>query len=158
MRASQTALLILCIGCNNPRDSDDSGAPGGEAACDGEPVDEYTPGIERLGEGGRLSFAVEDAAPDPPDEGDNTWRLLLTQGGAGLDGAEVTLVPTMPAHGHGTSPESFQGQDRGDGRYEIGPFDLIMPGVWRFEIAAGGASSDESDESDEVVFTFCVEG
>lgn len=144
---------LLLAGCAAEPDTAAPFEAGAEGpGCGGTEVDVYSPGMEVDGRAGAVLFALERAAPEPPDVGENTWTVLLSAGGAPLEGARLTLEPLMPDHGHGTSPASFDGRELGQGRYEVGPFDLSMPGVWDFPLTARGATSDEAG------FTFCVEG
>jgi hypothetical protein len=71
-----------------------------------------------------------------PSLGDNRLRMrVTTPEGAPVEGAQVTVEPWMPAHGHGP-PVSPAVTDQGDGLYEAYPVRLHMPGRWTLEVEA----------------------
>ena len=98
---------------------------------------------------------IASAIPNPLNRGDNTWQIeLLDHNSISITDAEIVLEPTMPGHGHGTFPATFSGvYKESTGLYEIGPFDLIMPGSWLFTFSI--TLSDGSIDSRPI--TFCVE-
>ena len=155
MRALAAITLATLVGCATAgcADKGDSAVEDDDCAFGG--VDTYTAGIEKISGGGLFTVAITAADPAPPDRGDNTWSLLvLDAGGTAVEGGVVVIEPFMPAHGHGTTPATFDAEARGDGAYEVGPFDLFMPGLWEVAVDV----IDSAGASDDAVFTFCVEG
>ena len=104
---------------------------------------------------GKAYLRVASAIPNPLNRGDNTWQIeLLDHTSISITDAEIVLEPTMPGHGHGTFPATFTGvYKESTGLYEIGPFDLIMPGSWLFTFSI--TLSDGFTDIRSI--TFCVE-
>ncbi len=166
MRSCRTALIAVCFaltaaGCES--DGHEAGHDHGAEsdvkadthvdACGGEDVDTFDPLPSRSGD--HFTVTLVSATPAIPDKGDNTWELAIEHGGAALTGATVTVKPWMPAHGHGTNPETFAATPAAqDGRYSVGPFNLLMPGYWTVTVTI----DDGQGTSEEVVFGVCVEG
>lgn len=124
------------------------GAGGG--ACD-----TYVDGISKSG--AAFSVAIVSASPAPPEKGENTYTIKLTDAsGAAVDDATLIVEPFMPAHGHGTVPASYAGKAKGaDGVYELDPMDLFMPGTWELRVTVTGA---DGTTVENLTFTWCIEG
>ena len=64
-------------------------------------------------------------------------------------GVDLRVEPTMPAHGHGTTPvptvTPVEGQP---GTFDIRPLNLFMPGLWQIRIVVsmevGGAAVEDT--------------
>lgn len=80
---------------------------------------------------------VLTAAFDPAAAvGQNHLGITLVDGaGAGVAGATVTVEPTMPAMGHG-STETPVVSDDGAGHYTAFPVTLQMAGSWHIVVTA----------------------
>lgn len=105
--------------------------------------------------GAALTVKVISAVPDPPIRSDvNAWQLELTDGdGEPVAGCAVAVDPTMPAHGHGTTPTPTITEVEGAvGVYEARPLNLFMPGEWAIEVQIDCAGLE-----DEVVFLVEIE-
>ena len=93
--------------------------------------------------------------PTPPDVGENTWVLKVTDSDGGLvTGAQITVEPTMVHHGHGSFPPAFfsrAGTDEGSYTINVG---LHMSGYWKMTLTV----TDSGDNADTVVFSYCLEG
>jgi len=63
-------------------------------------------------------------------------------------GAEITITPWMPEHGHGVS-EKPEVKERGGGVYSVDNIVLIMTGWWELKI-----DIKEGDREDTAVFNF----
>ena len=102
-----------------------------------------------------ISLKVEAADPNPIDRGDNTWTVILSDSETNpVSDATIVLEPTMPGHGHGTFPTTFDGASGStDGSYDFGPFDLMMPGTWQLEFTI----TDSENATSTATATFCVE-
>lgn len=132
--------------------------------CDDDPSDPAavppdTPSRELLtGEslvGEALTVRVVSAVPDPPLRSDvNIWRLAVVDGaGEPVEGCEVEVEPTMPAHGHGTTPTpTVTAVDGEAGVYEARPLNLFMPGEWHIAVRPSCGST-----RDEVVFVVDIQ-
>ncbi|MCA9671965.1 MAG: FixH family protein [Myxococcales bacterium] len=154
MKALATALFgLLLAACGG----NDSAATVPDSAafdrCDGVDVSVFAPGLSFATTDGLFTVTFRSASPAPPARGDNAWTVALSDAsGAALGGATLTITPTMPTHGHGTSPPRFSAvAGSEDGVYDIPPMDLFMPGPWRnlFTISAG-------DERDTGEVWFCI--
>ncbi len=78
--------------------------------------------------------------PNPPVVGDNELMLYLGStesmsccSGESVSGAELTVVPWMPGHGHG-SPKTPEVIEEGDGTYLVTNLFYSMPGHWELQI------------------------
>ena len=99
-------------------------------------------------------MAIIDATPAPPDKGENSWTLRVTDAsGAPVKTAVVNVRPMMPAHGHGTAPTEFRADTAGDGTYTVGPMNLFMPGHWQSHVTV-----EFEDKNEMAMFDFCLEG
>ncbi len=143
------SLILLCsaatvVGCG----SDDTTGP------DADYVDTFTNGLSRAGE--HFKVSIVEATPAPPDKGENAWTLVLTDAAdAPIDDATINIRPFMPAHGHGSTPETSPAVSAGaDGKYTIEKFVLIMPGRWTLDLEIKGANGTE----ETIQFAFEVEG
>ena len=90
--------------------------------------------------------------PSDPIRGDNAWMVGVARDGEMLPGAEISVRPWMPDHGHGT-PVEIGITDMGDGEYMLDPLNLFMAGLWEVHVTA----TLEDGTEEEVVFHACVE-
>lgn len=120
--------------------------------CDSETRDdEYTAGMTRIGANG-YTVALLDSVPLPARKGKYTWTIRVVDPAmTPATGFDVRVTPTMPDHGHGTSPSTIT--PGSDGTYTISQMDLFMTGLWNIRIAIRDASS----ELDFVAYKFCVD-
>ena len=112
-------LLALALAC----------AP---AADDTEPLTGAVvtdDGLYRLA----LSFS-----PEPPIAGEVTLSMVLTDPArdTSVAGAELSVVPYMPAHGHGIDGDVIV-EERDDGLYQAS-WVFSMPGLWELETTVVG--------------------
>jgi hypothetical protein len=126
-------------------------------------VDNYAPGLTKLGTNGELTFTLVSSTPAPPALDDNTFLVQVS----GPDGTplagELSAVLDMPEHGH-TSPKTpVITFDAASGSFSLDPMYFFMVGLWRitltFEPAASGAAGagDAAGSPDSAVFQFCVD-
>ena len=98
--------------------------------------------FQRLTTAGALfDVALRTAPQQPPQRGIDTLQYQVTDpSGAPVTGLVLTVVPWMPAHGHGTSVRPTV-TETGDGLYEASNVVLFMQGRWelRTSITGGGA-------------------
>lgn len=135
-------LPLLALACSEePKPTDVPGQSCGDAV-----YSDFVAGIAAETDGGAYTVRVASASPVQPDVGLNTWKLAVE--GAPAD-AVVVLKPWMPLHGHGTVPLEHEALDFGEETRSVGPFNLVMPGLWDFHVYV---------DDQEALFTFCVEG
>ena len=81
--------------------------------------------------------------PDEPTRGTNAAELtvLSTTTNATVDGLTVTVVPWMPAMGHGASVKPTVTAKPG-GVYVVTGLSLFMPGTWELRTDLAGGSTD----------------
>jgi hypothetical protein len=124
----------------------------GASVCELETRDdEFAVGLSKAGAFVTATFVSAD--PAPPQRGDNSWVVSLSDSnGAALDGLEIAVTPMMPDHGHGTPVVAEVTETGNAGEYSVTPVNLFMVGYWEvaFDVTAG-------DEQDTVTFGFCVE-
>ena len=129
------------------------------ASSDCAGAERFVPGLAHATERTGTTVALTVAVPEPPDVGDNTWTLLVTDGEGPVEGATVRVVPWMPLHGHGLVPPFYDAVERGGGVYAVPTFDLVMPGLWEFRVdLAPDASGSGGPGPDAARFTLCAEG
>jgi hypothetical protein len=93
---------------------------------------------------GNLTIAVR-TSPQPPTRGLDFVQYAVTdKTGAPVDGLGLTIVPWMPADGHGTSIAPVV-VPRGAGIYEIDNVDLFMAGHW--ELRSAITAAPDGDDS-----------
>ena len=135
------------------------GDPNDQRLCDGETRgDTYVDGLSKGSTAGTYQLALEstqvEGQPKAPDRGMNVWSLRLADpAGAPVGDAQLVLRSWMPDHGHGTSPNNLSATPQDQGRYQVGPFDIFMGGLWEFTFTIGRGGS-----KDTAKFAFCVEG
>ncbi len=148
------ALSFLAACGDDSGGTSSSTSSGGGTACDRDTrKDVYAAGMAKTGAG--VTVKILDAQPSPPSKGKNTLTLqVLDAGGKPVDGATLSIVPTMPDHGHGTSVVPVVTPLGADGKYTASDVYLAMAGLWEVKITVqvpGGATSD-------VTFAFCLDG
>lgn len=118
--------------------------------------DDFAVGLAKVGNTSALNFTLMTADPAPPIRGDNTWVIQINQMNGGIagtpvDGAEMTVTPFMPDHGHPSAKTVTIEPTGTAGQYEMAPINFWMPGLWETTIDAGSPSGN-----DIVVFRFCI--
>lgn len=149
MLAGLAALWLAACG------HDDGDGPHGEPVdCStATGADTYVANLSKAGTNG-FEMRLVESQPAPPAKGDNIWTVqLLDDTGAAVDGATLSAVPFMPDHGHGTPITAETTPMGADGMYEIAPINLWMPGIWDVTV-----DIDASGTTDQVVYTFCIDG
>lgn len=144
------SLASVACGTSSPA------TPDAVVNCVGDPRGEaFVVGITKTGKDNRLTFALMEATPAPPSRGDNTWLVDISQAGAPVIGAVVTVKPFMPDHRHGSAIDTLVTPDPDvPGRYQLAPVNLWMPGIWEVTISATPAGGTK----DLAVFSFCIAG
>jgi len=156
-----TALLAACSGGSDEADATDDPGTTAELDC-AEAYDTYEPGMSK--QGLDYTYTMLSADPDPPDRGENTWEIEVTDvAGAPVAGLPLLVEPFMPEHDHGTNPATFDAEDLGDGVYRFTDIDLFMPGLWQLFVRVDDGSAAEQTDADPAVveqaeFRFCLQG
>jgi len=140
-----TVTALALAACSSPQPA--------AAFCATDPrVETFSPGLASKGAAG-MTAKILTATPAPIQQGLNEWGIeLLDSGGQPVDGATIDVKPTMPDHGHG-SPTVATVTAQGQGHYDLSNINLSMRGVWLVTLVIAS-----SQGSDQVSFTFCVDG
>ena len=142
--------LIVLAGCGHDHSTHDDG----DLCDDSQQTRSFELGSTLTSEDGRYFLTIDSSEPNPIGRGDNSWTVnLKDNAGNPVSDAKLVLEPTMPEHGHGTFPPLFLGA-AGDvsGVFQLGPFDLIMPGTWLMNFTITG-----SDEATSLItVAYCV--
>jgi hypothetical protein len=135
------------------------GEQGGNVAADATPdcrldsrIQIYVPGMSATADDG-VQVALLTASPAPPTRFDNFWTMqILDSQDQPIADAELRVEPFMPDHGHGTPRPPIPVAGEAVGSFDMGPFDLWMPGVWelRLEVVQGDTTSLS-------LLSFCIE-
>jgi hypothetical protein len=144
------AALLALVACSGGSSDD-----GTEAGCASDArAQMYVAGLEQASDAGMFKARWVEGTPAPPDRGNNTWKLeILDPNGSPMAGvSRVRVKAWMPDHGHGTNPLWNDATGAG-GTYEVGPFNLFMPGLWQFTV-----SVETQSQTDSALVAFCVEG
>jgi hypothetical protein len=98
---------------------------------------------------GSLTIAVR-FAPAPPTVGTDAAQLSFVDGsGAAAAGLGLTVVPWMPAHGHGTSVNPTV-TETAPGIFVATPLYLFMPGSWELRMTITGSVDDTAKAAFEI--------
>ncbi len=83
--------------------------------------------------------------PQPPTVGSVAVRYVITDSASKkpVDGLSLTIVPWMPAMGHGTSVVPLV-SPAGTGVYNLSNVYLFMAGQWQLRTTIGGGTSDSA--------------
>jgi hypothetical protein len=116
---------------------------GGSQAGSGLPVLEFS-GPAALSVASTSGLLRVDVrwSPAAPTVGLDASELTITDGaGAPVGGLTLTVVPWMPAHGHGTSTMPTV-SETSPGVYVATPISFYMPGEWELRTTIAGAIDD----------------
>jgi len=97
-----------------------------------------------LSAGGVLQTIVWTSPDQPPIRGVIEAKLQITDAKSGdmVDGLNLTVVPEMPAMGHGTSVVPTVVAE-GGGIYVVSNVDVFMPGTWILLTTIQGTMTDK---------------
>lgn len=121
-------------------------------ACDPTPDSKTEPNAEfsstplvasSISDAGHYVIDLFTAPEQPPSAGSVAVQLRITTTASSAvdESLQVTLVPIMPAMGHGTS-DVPTAEAKGAGRYVFPSVDLFMPGRWDLVTDIAGAQPD----------------
>jgi len=111
-----------------------------------------SPLVTATSAGGSLSVDVR-TSPQPPIEGLQEAQVVVTDTASGqpVDGLSLTVVPWMPAMGHGTSLVPTV-TAKGNGVYEIDQLSLFMAGEWELRLTFDGAPPSNTGDTANPAF------
>jgi hypothetical protein len=151
MRLSLILGVLLATGACSDGNEDDDGLS--YNCADETRDDEFVLGLMKPGESSRYEFKLVSSDPAPPARTDNRFVLELSTMAAPVTpvaGAELSVIPFMPDHAHGSGDPVVVTPMTEAGRYELYPVNLWMPGLWEVTMQVKGAQSDRA------VFRFCL--
>lgn len=142
-------------GDESPTEHSDLPQDGTLVTCNNDPrLFQYSPGETLEGTNHTLLFSLSAIAPDPPNKGNNTWRVRITDySNTPLANANITVKSSMPDHGH-SSTVTPRVMGMSDGTYQIESLQFFMRGIWRVQVKASEALAG----SDSADFFICVAG
>lgn len=143
-----SALLLFACGGSEP-----SVEPDAAADCTQDSrAQTYTPGMAVAADNG-VQVVLLSAAPAPPVRFENIWSLqILDAQDQPLEVSDISVEPFMPDHGHGTPQPPNPVAGATAGVFDMGPFDLWMPGIWELRI-----SVSHGENTSLALLTFCIE-
>lgn len=91
-------------------------------------------------------------SPAIPVKGNNAAELTIVDATtlASVDGLALSVVPWMPAHGHGTSAQPVVTAGEGPGVFVVTPLYLFMAGEWQLRMTLSGALTDAAIATVEI--------
>jgi hypothetical protein len=103
-----------------------------------------TPLVIVASSSGALQLAVF-TDPQPPASGKVTVRYVITDVSSSrpVEGLSISVVPWMPAMGHGTSVTPTV-SPLGAGVYDVSNVYLFMPGEWQLRTTLAGGANDSA--------------
>ena len=105
--------------------------------------------LSTLSTSGALHIEVR-TDPQPPAVGVTSVQYVVDDDqGAGVEHLDLTVVPWMPAMGHGASVKPTA-TEIGGGVYRVDEVDLIMPGSWELRTHFTGAVTDDATPAFDV--------
>jgi hypothetical protein len=117
------------------------------AGCSSEAASDGTEGAAAIAmsASGTLRINARTVDGEAPIRGDNPFdiEILRADDDVGIEGLQLTLVPWMPAMGHGTSVRP-RVTEVGDGHYRADDVYLFMPGLWELRISMMGSIQDNA--------------
>lgn len=152
MRSGLHLLVVTFVFLTGCSDSGDD-APPSRCAEETRALT-YEPNMVVVGDASVVEIQVVEASPAPPDKGDNSWLLEVRDAttSTGMAGVDLTIVPFMPDHGHGSPITPSVTPAEGEGRFQVDDINLWMPGLWEVRIDVTGSATDR------VVVPICIEG
>ena len=126
------------------------------AACGTDPIQSTEPpsfaadpAQVLASDSGSLMIVVR-FAPAPPTVGTDAVQLsFVDPNGAAAAGLALTVVPWMPAHGHGTSVNPTV-TETAPGTFVATPLYLFMPGSWELRMTISGSVDDTAKAAFEI--------
>ena len=162
LRAFPLVVAVgLGLGCGG---RDDDGHSHDAAVTDGamfedckdDPrIDAYVAGLQKASAAGRFQIKLLGSEPGPPQKGNNTWTIEVSDAAAAPQaGLTVVVEPFMPDHGHGTTVKAMVEPLASPGQYRLSPVNLFMDGVWEVRLVL----SSPAGVQDAATFNVCIAG
>lgn len=155
-------LGLLGLGCN----SGDQSLPAASSTassstyltCATDPrARPFMPGMKIASQAGTFSVKVLESLESATVKGMNEWTVEIKDAvgaaATAVDGLDLSVVPTMPDHGHGTQAVTVT--PKGAGKYALSPVYLFMSGYWEVKLNIKPGSSAAS-APDQAVVPICV--
>jgi hypothetical protein len=134
MKWSFVFIMVSALGCSAPE------AP--EASVEEAFPD--APLATLKSANGALSIEIRTSPRQPPGRGISSVEYTITdQANQPKDGLELSVVPWMPAMGHGTSTKPTI-EAKGEGRYVASGVTMFMSGGWELRTAITGPLKDNA--------------
>ena len=119
------------------------------APTDQPPAFSAQPDQTIASDSGALTIEVR-FSPDPPSAGTAAAQLSFKDAtGGDASGLALTVVPWMPAHGHGTSVDPTV-TETAPGVFLATPLYLFMPGSWELRMIMSGIVDDTAKAAFEI--------
>jgi hypothetical protein len=150
------AFALLVVGCGGDKMSStahDMALVGKLCTPADSRADAWKLPIDKMSAMGAFKVTLLSSVQHIPLIGDTSmWTLQIADAsGAMVSHAEVTVLPWMPDHHHGTTVKASATPMATAGQYSVTPLYLFMAGYWTvtFTIATPTAT-------DTVVFSLCL--
>ncbi len=112
----------------------------------------YAAGMSVTADDG-MKLSLLTATPSPPARFENTWSIQTQDAdGQPMEATAMRIEPFMPDHGHGTQAPPLPAAGTGVGVFDMGPFDLWMPGIWDLHV-----EFDHGGMTSKALLTFCID-
>jgi YtkA-like len=119
-------------------------------------VDLYSANMTKKGVNGLMSFLLIQSEPGPPINGDNSWKIKVTDASNSPITTDLVVEPFMPEHGHPSTKTPKVTYDATTGTFKVEPIYLSMSGKWRVRLKVTDPS-DSTLDLDRADFFFCVD-
>ncbi len=158
-RLGNLSLLVvvtaLFFGCEVVPDTCSEQFTPSESPSSVETPDTYFSGVKKVTDQGLFLVELVRSTPPPKFTGDYTWEVTVEDAACvTLDSVQVEAEPTMPQHGHGTTPEFTEATLDTAKIFTLSEMNLFMPGIWQVEITV----TADDGTVDTVSWFFDLEG
>ncbi len=135
-RLSFVGAALLAAGC------------GGQSSTPTAPVLAFpgAPALTTASASGQLTVGVWWSPPQPSVGYDAAQFSITDANGAPVPGLTLTIVPWMPAYGHGASVAPTVSETM-PGVYVATPLDFFMAGNWELRTAIGRATDGGNSDA-----------
>jgi hypothetical protein len=131
MKWSFLFVMVSALGCSAPP----------------APVEEAFPEAPLMtlkSDNGALAIEIRTSPQQPPGRGISSVEYTITdQGGQPRDDLALSVVPWMPAMGHGAATKPTI-EAKGEGRYVVSGVSMVMAGRWDLRTAISGPLEDST--------------
>jgi hypothetical protein len=133
LRLMVASAAIFVVGCGQPA------TPTAPAL-----VFSGAPALTVSSASGQLSIGIWWSPPQPTVGYDATQLVITDSTGAPVSGLTLTIIPWMPAHGHGASVVPTV-SETAPGVYVATPLDFFMAGDWELMTAIARSTDGGAD-------------